>query len=86
MYKETKRRLQKETRHAYWEYLENIICYDENVETVQKQKRLWNFISNTKKDNSGVAPLRSEGLLIDDTKQKAEILNKQYYSVFTPKI
>lgn len=84
MYKETKRRLQKETRHAYWEYLENIICYDENVETVQKQKRLWNFISNTKKDNSGVAPLRSEGLLIDDTKQKAEILNKQYYSVFTP--
>ena len=84
MYKETKRRLQKETRHAYWEYLENIICYDENVETVQKQKRLWNFISNTKKDNSGVAPLRPEGLLIDDTKQKAEILNKQYYSVFTP--
>jgi hypothetical protein len=39
---------------------------------------------NTKKDRSGVAPLRQEGMLIDDTRQKAEILNKQYHSVFTP--
>jgi hypothetical protein len=28
-----------------------------------------------------VAPLRSDGLLVDDTK---EILNRQYFSVFTP--
>jgi hypothetical protein len=46
---------------------------------------LWrNYIRNTKKDSSGVAPLRQEGMLIDDTRQKAEILNKQYHSVFTP--
>ena len=31
--------------------------------------------------SSGVAPLRSDGLLVDDTK---EILNRQYFSVFTP--
>ena len=31
-----------------------------------------------------MAPLRSEGLLVDDTKEKAEILNRQYLSVFTP--
>lgn len=37
-YKDTKQRLQKETRRAYWNYLENIICYDENSEKVQKQK------------------------------------------------
>jgi hypothetical protein len=30
------------------------------------------------------SPLRQEGMLIDDTGQKAEILNKQYHSVFTP--
>ena len=36
-YKDTKQRLQKETRRAYWNYLENIICYDENSEKVQKQ-------------------------------------------------
>jgi hypothetical protein len=83
-YRETKRRLQKESRKAYWQYLENIICYDESIETVQKQKQFWNYIRNTKKDSSGVAPLRSDGLLVDDTKDKAEILNRQYFSVFTP--
>ena len=37
-YKDTKHLLQKEMRKAYWDYLEHIICYDENVETPQKQK------------------------------------------------
>jgi hypothetical protein len=36
-YRETKRRLQKESRKAYWQYLENIICYDESIETVRKK-------------------------------------------------
>jgi hypothetical protein len=74
-YRETKRRLQKESRKAYWQYPENIICYDESIKTVQKQKKFWNYIRNTKKDSSGVAPLRSDGLIVDDTIEKAEILN-----------
>ena len=41
------------------------------------------YIKNTRKDNTGVSPLRKDGILIDDTKQKAEILNEQYHSVFT---
>ena len=83
-YKDIKHQIQRETRKAYWNYLENIICYDENIETAQKQKKFWNYIKNTKKENSGVTPLRHEGFLVDNTKQKAEILNKQYHSVFTP--
>jgi hypothetical protein len=47
-----------------------------SIETVQKQKDFLNYIRNTKKDSSGVAPLRSDDLLVDDTKQKAEILNR----------
>ena len=47
-YRETKRRLQKESRKAYWQYLENIICYDESIETVQKQKKS-GIISGTPK-------------------------------------
>ena len=50
----------------------------------QKQKNKWNYISNTKKGSSGGAPLSYEGVLVDNTKQKAEILNKKYPSVFTP--
>jgi hypothetical protein len=40
-YTDTKQRLQKETRREYWNYLENIICYDENSEKVQKEKKLF---------------------------------------------
>ena len=32
-YKDIKHQLQRESRHAYWECLENINCYDENLET-----------------------------------------------------
>ena len=64
--------------------MENIICYDENLDATQKQKtKFWKLIKNTRKDNTGVSPLRKNGILIDDTKQKAEILNEQYHSVFT---
>ena len=41
------------------------------------------YIKNTRKDNTGVSPFRKDGILIDDTKQKAENLNEQYHSVFT---
>ena len=57
--------------------MENIICYDENLDVTQKQKKFWNYIKNTRKDNTGVSPLRKDGILIDDTKQEAEILNEQ---------
>ena len=82
-YKNIKQAIQKETRKAYWTYTENIICYDENLDVTQKQKKFWNYIKNTRKDNTGVSPLRKDGILIDDTKQKAAILNEQYHSVFT---
>ena len=36
-----------------------------------------------KKDASGTAPLKQDGVLISDAKGKANILNKQYASVFT---
>ncbi|CAG2252996.1 SMARCAD1 [Mytilus edulis] len=67
-YRETKKLLQKETRKAYWTYLENIICYDESLQTSQKQKKFWNYIRSTKKDSSGVAPLRSEGKMSGNPK------------------
>ena len=51
-YRETKRRLQKESRKAYWQYLKNRVNRN-----CQKQKQFWNYIRNTKKDCPGVAPL-----------------------------
>ena len=48
-----------------------------------KPKKLFSFIKSLRTDNSGVAPLKKEGQLVADTKQKANILNEQFKSVFT---
>jgi hypothetical protein len=39
-YKNIKQTIQKETGKAYWTYMENIICYDENLDVTQKQKKI----------------------------------------------
>jgi hypothetical protein len=74
-------------RQEYWKYLEGIISFDTtdtNLERPQKQKKFWSYIKNMKKDNTGVVSLRNNRLLINDSKQKAEVQNTQYHSVFTP--
>jgi hypothetical protein len=46
-------------------------------------KKLWTFIKHKKTDSIDIAPLKDSGLLRDAPKEKAEILNKQFSSVFT---
>ena len=46
-------------------------------------KKFWKFIKHQKTDYSGVAPLKVNGKLINDPKEKAEVLNEQFQSVFT---
>ena len=43
----------------------------------------WQYIKSRKKDNFGVSPLRKDGLTYNSSKQKADILNEQFISVFT---
>ena len=48
-------------------------------------KPFWRYVKAKKQDNIGVAPLRNTGgSLVTDSKKKAEILLKQFKSVFTP--
>jgi hypothetical protein len=47
------------------------------------QKRFWSYIKTLRRDNTGVAPLKHEGKLHSFAKDKADILNQQYQSVFT---
>ena len=51
--------------------------------TNRNRKKLFSFIKSLRTNNSGVAPLKKEGQLVADTKQKANILNEQFQSVFT---
>jgi hypothetical protein len=40
-----------------------------------KPKKLFSYIKSIRTDNSGVAPLQRDGILVTDTVEKADILN-----------
>ena len=46
-------------------------------------KPFWKYVKSKKQDNIGVAPLKVNGSLCSDGKGKANILVKQFKSVFT---
>jgi hypothetical protein len=84
-YKEAKANAQRLQRKAYWEYVDNLIEIGnpDNDEKPNKQKRFWSYVKTLRKNNSGVAPLKDSGKMHADPKDKADILNMQYESVFT---
>ena len=59
-------------------FIENII----SPALSEDSKIFWSFIKAQRTDSVGVSPLKSEGRLVSDSIGKAEILNKQYKSVF----
>jgi hypothetical protein len=46
-------------------------------------KKLYSYIKSQKNENTGIAPLRSEGTLHSHPSEKANILSKQFQSAFT---
>ena len=48
-------------------------------------KKLFSFLKNCRQDSKGSAPLMKEGQLVTDNVVKANLLNEQFQSVFTPK-
>ncbi|KAK2166213.1 hypothetical protein NP493_1331g00010 [Ridgeia piscesae] len=67
-------------RKAEWEYINNTIT--QGLQT-NNSKPFWKYIKSRKQDNIGVAPLKKNGSLVCDSKEKAEILLDQFQSVFT---
>ena len=47
-------------------------------------KKLWSLIKATRRDATGVAPLKHNGALIQDPLDKANTLNEQFKSAFSP--
>ena len=45
-------------------------------------KPFWSYIKSLRNDNNGVAPIKAEGKLHSDPTQKANLLNRQFQSVF----
>ena len=85
-YVKTKASVQKLRRQSYWNYINDLIepPSDNQEHSRNRQKRFWHYIKSLRRDNCGVSPLRDhEGKLCSAPSDKANILNKQYESVFT---
>ena len=75
---------QSSIRKSYWHHIENNILGDKNEENFgETQKKFWKHVKSVKRDRTGTAPLKENGLLVSDSKSKARILNHQYQSVFS---
>ena len=82
-----KREIQQKMRKAYWNYIDNIISpeQDDTKENQYKgMKRFWQHIKNNRKDYHGVGTLKSNGRISSTARDKANALNHQFQSVFSP--
>jgi hypothetical protein len=77
---------QKAIKSAYWKYIADIISdppSDDPGARPPPNKRFWTYIKGMCQDQQGVSPLKEDGKLNTDSKMKADILNRQFQSVFT---
>ena len=75
-------------RKAYWKYIENMIFdlpIDEpDLPCIKKTpKKLFSYIKGMKNENTGISALRKNGILTNNTLEKANILNDQFQKAFT---
>ena len=67
----------QECRRAHNKFVYNLANDD-------SQQKFWRYVKSRRQDNTGVAPLIRGGTTHDENMVKAEILNDQFSSVFTP--
>ena len=87
-YLEYKSKAQRLIRQEHWKYTESLLNIEQTSVDNPRQKpdtskKFWSYIKSKRKDFCSVPPLKKEGVLISDSKGKADILNEQYSSVFT---
>ena len=71
-------------RKAYWTYIENMIVDDSDTQCFKRtRKKLFSYIKSMKNENTGISFLRNNGILTNNTLDKANILNKQFQNAFT---
>ena len=79
-FKQHKNKTQRAVRQAHWNYVNTVL--NTSLET-GNNKPFWNYIKSKRTDNIGVSGIKSGGILHQDSKAKANILNQQFKSVFT---
>ena len=89
LFKKVKYEVDCMTKSAYNTYLHSLVgIIDETPDTVSSRpntKKLCSFLKNCRQDSQGSSPLKKDEQLCTDNVKKANLLNCQFQSVFTPK-
>ena len=79
-YKKLKTACQRSIREAHDTYVHDVI----GQSAQENPKKFWSYIKGKKQESSGVSPLRNvDGVIHSEANVKANILNRQFVSVFT---
>lgn len=73
--------IQKQIRSSYWSYLESVIF--EGDSQPGRNKKFYSFVKHNKTVKCEVSTLKSDGITYTDSLEKANVLNKQFKSVFS---
>ncbi len=71
--------LQTNLKRAYWDYVNRLLDPSQD----KGSKGVWTYLKAKRRSSAGVAPLKTDGKLVTDAKDKATVLNQQFSSVFT---
>ena len=79
-YRSHKKATLKALRRGRWGYIDNILQLGLEEGS---SRPFWRYVKAQKQDSAGVTALKDQGKLFPDSSTKAEILNRQFKSVFT---
>ena len=79
-YRQFQKECKRTLRRAEWDYINTNILEGLNNNNT---KPFWKYVKSKKQDSFGIAPLKSGNKMVSDSKSKANILVKQFQSVFT---
>ena len=89
LFKKVKYEVDCMTKTSYNAYLHSLVgITDKTPDTDSSRpntKKLFSFLKNCRQDSQGSSPLKKDEQLCTDNVQKANLLNCQFQSVFTPK-
>ena len=86
--KDLKSHIQRRLRRAYWSHTESMLTDNADSDRAPRNnmKKLWTYIKAQRTEAANVAPLKVNGRLVTDARDRAEALNKQFHNAFSQKI
>ena len=88
-FKELKCIVQLELRKAYWSYVERILGVtisedsESGIQQTSNLKQFYKFIKSQRVQNSNISMLKESDCTFTSSKEKADVFNRQFTSVFT---